>query len=191
MILTRPRRSVRLSGLECFTTFDGHTPGGKFSLRSAEEAFKCRRAFLWMWQRMSDWIKLHRKLDRSPLMENAELLRLWIHLLLNAAYEPKTLLNGVKLQPGQLLVSHQRLADKLRLNKGVTHRMLKVLRNCNAIETQAQRSYTIVTICNWDTYQSSSTDKRNAGATESATQAQRRRNQYKKERSTRSTRTQE
>lgn len=111
------------------------------------------------------WIKLYRSLDDSEVLDDAELLRLWIVLLIRANWKKKKLNVGITLQPGQLVVSLSRLAERFKCNKTTIKRRLKRLQVAQQIVSETQRGCTVVTICNWQTYQGDDEQACNADAT--------------------------
>lgn len=99
------------------------------------------------------WLKLWRKSRRSAVLDDANLWRLWCVLLMDANWEARQLLNGQKLEPGQLVVSTRLLAKEFRCGKSTIHRWLSRLEALGNIGTQSGTLGTVVTICNWGTYQ--------------------------------------
>lgn len=112
-----------------------------------------------------DWLKLYRKLDESAVMDDAELLRLWIHLLIRANYKARQLMGGQVILPGQVIVSTIRLAARFGCSKSTIHRRLVTLKTLGQIELKAGNKWTTVTICNWTTYQDDSGDLWEANGT--------------------------
>ena len=106
------------------------------------------------------WIKLHRRLLRHPLWEfsTAEQKVLLVTLLMLANHAENTWhWNGQTFhcKPGQLITSLNSLADKC--GSGVSRRKvqtaLRFFENCGFLVKQTSRHNTLITICNWNTYQ--------------------------------------
>lgn len=110
------------------------------------------------------YVKLWRKIEESAVFDDAELLRLWIWLLMNARRKTVTLSNGVTIGPGQVAISTIRLGERFRCAAGTIHRRLARLKTEGQISTFAHKSFTVVTICNWETYQSQEEETRTPGA---------------------------
>ena len=99
------------------------------------------------------YVKLWRKTIDSSILYRAELLQLFIYLLLKANYKVSEFENII-IEPGQVVVSRQSIADNLKLNPNKIYRMLKLLSKWRMIELKSNNRFTIVSICNWDNYQS-------------------------------------
>ncbi len=106
------------------------------------------------------WIKLHRNLLRHPLWEvsTAEQKVLLVALLMMANHaEKKWEWNGRPYYcgPGQMITSLKSLSEKC--GNGVTRRKvqtaLRFFENCGFLVKQASRHNTLITICNWEAYQ--------------------------------------
>lgn len=104
-----------------------------------------------------DWIKLHRKLKKHPIYKNAEHLRIFISLLLDAAWGNYTVkLDGkdYRLQRGQLIIKKEDLAEELEKDKRTISRYLDALvKKYDVIQiVRIGRKYAI-TIKNYEIYQ--------------------------------------
>lgn len=106
------------------------------------------------------WIKLHRRLLRHPLWEfsTAEQKVLLVTLLMLANHAENTWhWNGQAFhcKPGQLITSLNSLADKC--GSGVSRRKvqtaLRFFENCGFLVKRTSRHNTLITICNWESYQ--------------------------------------
>ena len=103
------------------------------------------------------WVKLHRSVLNLPVFDEPELLRLWLYLLLKASHQPRDLPVGqtiVHLQPGQLITGRKRIAQDLDINEARVRRQLKRLALHQLVDTKATNKYTLVTLMNWDFFQS-------------------------------------
>ncbi|MEN8126998.1 MAG: hypothetical protein ABFR90_04240 [Planctomycetota bacterium] len=107
-----------------------------------------------------DWIKLHRQLLRHPLWEasTAEQKVLLVTLLMMANHaEKKWEFNGrpYHCRPGQMITSLKSLSEKCGV--GVSRRKvqtaLRFFENCGFLVKQTSRHNTLITICNWGSYQ--------------------------------------
>lgn len=104
------------------------------------------------------WIKLHRCLLRNPIvMKDADYLALWTYILLNATHKeyPK-LFKGKKimLQPGQLITGRKVLAAALKISESKVRRILNEFESDQQIDRQRSNKNTLITVLNWDLYQS-------------------------------------
>ena len=103
------------------------------------------------------WIKLHRKIIDHPFYGDPEFLSVWITLLLNATNVPiNKNWNGktITLKPGQLIASRKTMSFMTGVNQSKVYRVLKRLENEQQIEQQKSPRSTIITITNWEKYQS-------------------------------------
>jgi len=102
------------------------------------------------------YVKLWRKMLEGGILEDAAMLQLWIWLLLNATHQPRKLLyrgETYQLQPGQVFASERFLAEKLRVTKSTLRRRFSAMKSDHRITTEAVHRGTVITICNWETYQ--------------------------------------
>lgn len=101
---------------------------------------------------MEGFIVLHRKMLDWEWYSDPLMVHLWITLLLMANYEDKKWC-GIVIKRGQLVTSF----DKLSLQTGMSIRQLRTrldrLEDCECITKQTTNKYTIVTICNYSSYQ--------------------------------------
>lgn len=106
------------------------------------------------------WIKKHRSADEHPCLQEFDAAGVWDRLLLRAAYRPRReLINGVwvTLERGQLAVSLSSLAEK----GGIKRKRMRTIIGrfvANGMITVGQvkgHAASLVTICNYDLYQSS------------------------------------
>lgn len=104
---------------------------------------------------MSDgWIKLHRKSLESRVFSDAALWRLWTWCLLKANHAPGFFC-GEEILPGSFATGTRVAGDALGLSPSTVHRGLKKLAEWSMVELKVKRGYTVVTICNYATYQES------------------------------------
>jgi hypothetical protein len=107
------------------------------------------------------WIKLYRKLIDSRIFKNPELLQLFIYSLLHANHSDKWVRiktgkghSDVNVSRGQFIFGSHSAAEHLNQNWNTTYKRLKKLEEYEYLQTQSTAHYTLVTICNYDQYQS-------------------------------------
>lgn len=104
------------------------------------------------------YLKLYRKMMDNPIVtKDAEHLAIWIFLLTEARYMPEDSLFGGKkitLQPGQLTTGRKQIADKIRVTESKVQRVLKLFESEHLIEQQTSSRNRLISIINWNTYQS-------------------------------------
>lgn len=128
---------------------------------------------------MADWIKVHRKLLDNPIMHHDGLCRLWLYCLLRANWKPaKVLLPGTTrsydVPRGSFLTGrfslHSALypaSDKREMpspSESTVWRWLKSLENMGCLNLKSvDGRCTMISICNYSTYQDSDRTIRTAG----------------------------
>ena len=107
-----------------------------------------------MSDRMADsWLKLHRKSRHSAAFEDPLMWKVWCGLLMDANWERRQLYNGLILEPGQLMIGQEKYAEDLGVTRKVLRLRLQWLEKCGNVATERAKNGTLVTICNWATYQ--------------------------------------
>lgn len=108
---------------------------------------------------MTGWVKIHRKMWSNPVVtKDAEHLALWIYLLTHATHQDfNTLWRGKKvtLHPGQLITGRKKLALATGIDQHKVDRILKHFKIEQQIEQQVSNKGSIITILQWDKYQTS------------------------------------
>ena len=105
---------------------------------------------------MAGWIKIYRDLQDHWLAQDMEKLGRWTSLLLMAAHEDKKTLVGnqlIELKRGQLIASNSFLAERWNTSERTVLRFLDLLESDSMLHRCAHRKVTIITICNYDSYQ--------------------------------------
>ena len=105
---------------------------------------------------MDGWLKLYRSILDSAVFQDAEILKVWIWLLCNVAFEQHdTICYGkvIHLKPGQIATGRKKIAQCTDLNENKVYRALTALKSLGNIEIKSTNKYSIITIVNWDKYQ--------------------------------------
>ena len=105
---------------------------------------------------MSGWIKIHRDIARHWIFQDAEKFKWWIDLLLLASFEDNKALVGdrlVEVKRGQQIASLSFLSKRWNKAKGTVLKFLELLESDHMIERHTDRKVTILTICNYESYQ--------------------------------------
>lgn len=91
---------------------------------------------------------------------SAELTQIAVYCLSEAAYRPMvksvkvaSYVKSVSLQAGQLITSRDEIARATKQHTNSITKRLKVLANQGFLALQPTHHFTVVTICNWGTYQ--------------------------------------
>lgn len=110
------------------------------------------------------WIKLHRKLLDNPIFQNAELLQLFLYCLLKANHEPKKILfNGKEelIGRGQFITGREVISKDLKQNAITSYKRLKTLENLEILNIKSNNRFSLVTIENYELYQTLGDDCNN------------------------------
>ena len=99
------------------------------------------------------WIKIHRKITKWEWYDDGNTFRLFIHLLLTANYESKKW-HGIVVNRGELITSIRNLAKTLKLSEQKIKTSINKLKSTHEITSKSTNKYTIITICNYNSYQS-------------------------------------
>lgn len=115
---------------------------------------------------MEGWIKLHRVLLDSFAFAHPTTLKIWVWILLKANHCKKytTIQIGfgieqITLNPGQLLFGRAKAEEELCIDGSTIYKHLQKLKNEGNILIESNNHYTVITICNWDTYQGEEKDE--------------------------------
>ena len=127
---------------------------------------------------MSDWIKLHRALNDNPLwlLEPFTKAQAWVDLCLNANWKDGVFSvrgNIVQVKRGQIGWSELTMMKRWQWSRNKVRHFLSYLERNGNIVQQKTHITSIVTICNYDAYQSQGTTESTAeGTTEGTTEGQ-------------------
>ena len=100
------------------------------------------------------WIKSYARLLEWEWFDDAEMVRFWLYLLHSANYESNSW-RGVVAKRGQLVTSLSKLAGSLNRSVRNIRTYLERLQSTGEIVCETTNKYTLITICNYELYQSS------------------------------------
>jgi hypothetical protein len=101
---------------------------------------------------MEGWIKLYRKFSDWEWFNISEMVHLFIYLLLNANHEDGEW-RGVNIQRGQILTGLKILNERTKISNQTLRTCLKRLEKTKEINIKVTNKYSIITICNYESYQ--------------------------------------
>ena len=109
---------------------------------------------------MEGWIKLYRKFSDWEWFNISEMVHLFIYLLLNANHEEGTW-RGITIKRGQILTGLNTLNEKTGISIRSLRTCLDRLQKTKEIDRQTTNKYSLITICNYESYQGNgiTTDK--------------------------------
>jgi hypothetical protein len=102
------------------------------------------------------WIKLHRKLKKSPIYRESKAVHIWVECLLRASHEEREFYakrEKVSLKPGQFLMGKREMAKELGLSPSTVLYWIKRFEADRMIDLKRTAKGGIVTIKNWDEHQ--------------------------------------
>ena len=103
------------------------------------------------------WIKIHRKIQDNFIYTDSQALHLWIHILLECNHTDREyLFNGKKVvtERGSFITGRKRLSEKTGISESKVYRLLKLFKSEHLIEHQKTSKYSIISVVNYNTYQS-------------------------------------
>lgn len=114
---------------------------------------------------MEGYVKLHRKiLENKYWLEPRKKSKFeaWIYLLLRASYKDREIIFGnvdLSLKAGEFITSQLKLAEEWGWNRETVVKYLGRLKADNQVDYKTNNKFTVVSICNWNSYQNG--DKEN------------------------------
>jgi len=106
------------------------------------------------------WVSLHRKIIDSRVFANEGLLKVWIYCLCRANHEknyvPITTGKGtteVEVNAGEFIFGRNIVAKELKMNPSTLYKRMQKLEKYGNLNIISNTHYSIVSICNWDSYQ--------------------------------------
>lgn len=106
---------------------------------------------------MEGWIKLHRSIIDSAVFADADVLKVWIWLLCNVAYDDHDVVylgKVIPLKRGQIITGRQKLSQQIGMSEGKIYRATNILKSLGNITVKSNNRYSIITVENWLKYQS-------------------------------------
>jgi len=107
------------------------------------------------------YIFLHRKSLFSQVFQDESLWKLWTWCLLKASYKERwvSMKSGkgtvqVKIMPGQFIYGRESAAKELKCTPSTIRNRMEKLKNIGNLDIEKDSKYSIISIINWDTYQS-------------------------------------
>jgi biotin operon repressor len=99
------------------------------------------------------YVKIWRKMIESQVFSmGLEYIGLISYLLVAANYNTGWFM-GLKVDQGQIACGIPKMAERLSVSRSKLYRMLKKLEEIGIIEQQVNSKFTLITICNYSTYQ--------------------------------------
>jgi hypothetical protein len=101
---------------------------------------------------MSGWIKVHRKIQEWEWYTDSKSVHLFIHILIKANHVARKW-RGIDIMPGQFITSRDKLAAETGISAQSVRTILQRMKDTNELTIKSTSQYTMVSVCNWATYQ--------------------------------------
>ena len=98
------------------------------------------------------WIKIYRGMLEWEWFSISEMVHLFVYLLLKANIEDKNW-RGIEVKRGQLITSLTTIQKETHLSKQTIRTCIKRLISTQEITQEVTHKYTLITICNYESYQ--------------------------------------
>jgi hypothetical protein len=121
------------------------------------------------------FIKLYRKLLDNPIFQNEKLLKVFIWCLLKATYKSYEQMVGlqiVKLSPGQFIYGRIKASEELKIKQSTLAGLLDSLRKRQIVNIKSNNKFSVITIVNWELYQSGEDETDNKSDNKATTNRQ-------------------
>lgn len=102
------------------------------------------------------YVKLWRKIEDSAVFEDAHVFQLFCWLLMNVSRKPRQMLSGNTIPAGSMTTTFGALGERFGCSKSRIHHRLHLLEDLGVIAITAERKFSVISVCNWHTYQDQS-----------------------------------
>ncbi|MGD6967136.1 hypothetical protein ACQCVP_11960 [Rossellomorea vietnamensis] len=121
------------------------------------------------------WIKLHRKLLQSDIFQNEKMLKVFMYCLLKASHIPFKQRVGrqqVFVGPGQFVFGRKVASADTGMKESTLWEYMKILEEDGVINIKSNNKYSVITIVNWEVYQSQDENSDNKSDSKQTTNQQ-------------------
>ncbi len=101
---------------------------------------------------MDGWIKIHRQMLDWEWYKDCHVKDVFIHLLLRANHQDNRW-QGIVVRRGQVITGRKALAEELGFSEQSIRTSLNRLKSTNEITIKSTKKYSLITIVNYDLYQ--------------------------------------
>ena len=98
------------------------------------------------------WIKIYRKFSDWEWFKISEMVHLFIFLLINCNHKDNKW-QGINIKRGQIITGRKELSFKTGISEQTIRTCLKKLELTKEITVKSTNKYSIITVCNYDSYQ--------------------------------------
>jgi hypothetical protein len=110
---------------------------------------------------MEGYIQLHRQIIDSAVFANPNHLKIWLWILIKAHHKEKEIpikIGGgnstLTVKRGEFIFGRNTSSDELCMSGSMIYRALQKFEKLKMITIKSNNQYSIISICNYDTYQS-------------------------------------
>jgi hypothetical protein len=108
----------------------------------------------------SGYVRIFRSFLNWEWYDDANTMRVFLHLILTANWEPKKW-HGITIERGQRVYSRSKLAAELKMSERSVRTALNHLISTGEVTNQTTPQYSIITIKNYELYQQSTSETTN------------------------------
>lgn len=108
----------------------------------------------------SGYVRIYRSFLNWEWYDDANTMRVFLHLILTANWEPKKW-HGITIERGQRVYSRSKLAAELKMSERSVRTALNHLISTGEVTNQTTPQYSIITIKNYELYQQSTSETTN------------------------------
>jgi hypothetical protein len=102
--------------------------------------------------RVGGFVKLHRKLKQWGWYSDSNTMRVFLHLLLSANFEPSDF-HGTRIEVGQAAFGRKEMAGALHLTEQQVRTALEHLQSTGEITIKGTNRFSVATLVKWQDYQ--------------------------------------
>lgn len=102
------------------------------------------------------YIKLFRKLLKSPIWDNEKALKIWLWCLLKATHIERDQLVGqqiIHLEKGQFITGRAKASNELKMKERTIYDYFKLLEKLQMINIKSNNKFSVISIEKWEDYQ--------------------------------------
>ena len=104
----------------------------------------------------TSYIKLFRKILKSPIWDNEKALKIWIWCLLKATHIERKQLVGqqiINLEKGQFIFGRKKASEELKMKESTIYKYIKLLEDEQMLSINSNNKFSVVSIEKWGDYQ--------------------------------------
>ena len=122
-------------------------------------------------QELNGYIKLYRKLIQWGWYQDNVVKSLFLHFLLTASFKDFSWM-GRQLKAGQLITGRKKLAEELNFSERQIRTAIEKLKSTGEVTCETTNKFSIITVVNWEDYQSNEEIPTNTSTNERPTKDQ-------------------